>query len=508
MFKRIIKDTSIVSLATLFSRFLGLIRDILIANFFGTSSILEAFLVAFRIPNLLRSALGEGFSDSVAVPVLSEYRKDKYELFNISSHLLSIFIIVLSIVTAAGIIFSKYLVLCMAPGFLSDQETFLRAVSFTRITFLYIFLIGVSTCLTAILYSLKKFFIPAFTPAFLNIAFILGIPFFFHSLKNNVLLLCVVAGGILQVIFPFMGVLREGFRFKFRLREALSNSQIIRMFKLFVPRVWSSIVYQLSVLLDTILASFANIVGSGAICAIHYSSRFIQLPIALIALPIFRVTIVDLSEYHKYGRMDEFKKLFVFSFQNLIFFIIPIAVVFMVFGRGILDVILVRGGFKADSLEITASAFFFYSMGLLFFCAIKVLLGAFYSLKDTKTPAKTTAISLLVNAAFSILLMFPFKIAGVALGSSIAAMFNCFLLYYFLIKRIGPIDWEDTLVQLLKIISLSIIAAFFAGIAWNLLFFNKYIKLMVSGFIFCAIFAFGACVFGFRQIIYIKRKFS
>ena len=451
MFKKVIKNTSIISLGTLASRFLGFIRDILIAKFFGTSDILEAFLVAFRLPNIFRSVFAEGFTDSVATPIFSEYHNDRKKLFEIANHLLCIFFVALSLFTLLGIIFSKYLVMAFAPGYVSNIYKFNLAVSFTRITFFYLLLIGISSIIVSVLYALKNFFIPAFNPVFLNITFIPGVLFFSSSLKNYILVICVIVAGILEVIFPFLALKREGFRIQIltkgqsiikSFKEALKDKVIRRMLKLFLPRVWSSVIYHLNVFLDTIFASLIHIAGAGALAGIYYANRLIQFPFALIALAIAPVVIVDFSSYHKEGKLDDFKKLLVFSFQNIIFFVIPISFIFIFIPEGIVDVLFKRGEFNASSLAITSSVLFFYSFGLFFFCAIKLLVTSFYALKDTLTPARTATVSLIVNGISSALLMFPLKIGGVALGTTLAAVVNFLLLYRALSKKIGSINWE------------------------------------------------------------------
>ena len=178
MFNRLAKNTTILGLGTLFSRILGLLRDVLIAKYFGTSGILEVFIVAFRAPNLLRSIFGEGFSDSVATPALSVYSKDKKRLFKISNHLIIIFVLLLTVVTLLGVISSRYIVTLIAPGFISNASKFGIAVSFMKITFPYIFFIGLASNFMAILYAVKRFVGPAIVPSLLNISFILGILFF------------------------------------------------------------------------------------------------------------------------------------------------------------------------------------------------------------------------------------------------------------------------------------------------------------------------------------------
>lgn len=505
---RIIKNTYTLGLGTLFSRILGFIRDILIARFFGTSGLLEAFIVSFRLPNIFRSIFAEGFSDSVATPVLSESDKDKSEVFKLGSYLLSLFFVVLLIFSGLGAIFARYLVVLIAPGFVSQAAKFNLAVSFTRITFIYLLLIGLSSVMISVLYSLKKFFIPAINPAFLNISFILGIVFFSRFLENYILIACVLVAGVLQLVFPYLWLKREGFKFRFHFFKALRDSTIVRMLKLFIPRIWSSIIYHLSVFVDTIFSSLTLIVGSGALASVYYANRLIQFPFALIALSISRVAIVDLSSYHSQGNTEEFKKLFVFSFQNIIFFIIPLSIIFLFIPRAIISVIFARGAFDLYSLNMTSSVLFFYSFGLFFFCAIKLLVNSFYSLKDTVLPAKTATFSLLANIILSALLMFPLKIGGVALGSSLAAMLNFFLLYYFFCKRVGPLDWQDTRRQFLKILLLSILAAISARLLWQLLTYNKYLRLLSAVTAAAVIFFGGGYLMRLKQLRYLQTWIS
>jgi len=494
-----------LGLGTLSSRVLGFIRDMLIANFFGTTGILEAFIVSFRLPNIFRSIFAEGFSDSVATPVLSEHQGNKERMFEIGNHLLSLFTVVLFVATILGIIFAKFLVILIAPGFITESFKFNLAVSFTRITFIYLFLIGLSANIISLLYSLKKFFIPAINPVFLNISFIVGIIFFSRSNESYILVVCVVVAGLIQLIFPFIFLKREGFVLRFNFFKSLKESEVIRMLKLFIPRIWSSIVYHLSVFIDTIFSSLVSIVGQGALASVYYANRLIQFPFALIALSISRVAIVDLSSYHHRGNMDDFKKLFVFSLQNIIFFIIPLASFFLFASKDIINVIFTRGKFDIDSLNMTASVLFFYSFGLFFFCGIKLLVNSFYALKETTLPAKTATISLVINIILSAILMFPLKIGGVALGSSLAAAFNFGLLYYWLRKRIGKIDFQDTKTQFLKTLFLSVVIGITARILLDSLTLNKYINMLIVVISLLGIFITGGYILGIKQVNYLKK---
>jgi len=509
MFKKIIKNISIISLGTLISRIFGFIRDLLIAKFFGTSDVLEAFLVAFRLPNIFRNIFAEGFTDSVLTPTLSEYHKDRATLYKIVNKIFVLFSILSLIFVILGIIFSKYLVMISAPGYISYVSKFNLAVSFTKFTFIYLFLICISSIFTSTLYSLKKFFIPAINPVFLNISFIVGIIFFKNIFKNYLLVFCVVFAGILEVIFPYISLKKELFNLNIidyikKIKEIISDSVILKIFKLFIPRIWSSIIYHLSVFLDTILASLTDIVGKGALAGVYYANRVTQLPFALIALAIAPVVIVDFSIYYKEKNLDDFKKLLVFSFENIMFFIIPITSIFLFIPEAIIDVIFRRGEFDLYSLKITSSIFFFYSFGLFFFCAVKLLVSCFYSLKDTITPAKTATLSLIVNGILSVIFMFPLKAGGLALGTSISAAFNFFLLYFALIKKIGKIYLGGIKIYFLKVIFLSIIIGVISKILWINLYYNKYLKIFIVASVCVLIFTIFSYILGFKQLDYLK----
>ncbi|MCF7873621.1 MAG: murein biosynthesis integral membrane protein MurJ [Candidatus Omnitrophica bacterium] len=500
MFKQIAKNTTLMGSGTLLSRIFGFIRDVLIASFFGTSAGLEAFLVAFRIPNIFRTIFAEGFSDSVATPVLSSYRKDKEKIIGIGQDLICVLSFFLLLFTLIGIIFAKYFVILVAPGFITQSYKFNLAVSFSQITFFYLFLIGLTSNFTSILYAYKKFFIPAISPVFLNLCFIGGILFFGRAFGVKVLVFSVLAGGVCQLLVSFFALYRQGFRLKFNLIKALGNSQIIKMFKLFVGRLFSSLIYHLSVLVDTIFSSLTFIVGQGALASIYYANRLIQFPFAIVILSLSRVVMVDLSFYHKEKDMNKFKELLVFSFQNVIFFVLPISLIFLFLPRGIINVIFGRGEFDLYSLNITASVLFFYSFGLLFFCGIKLMVNSFYALADTKTPAKSAGLALLVNVVLSGILIFPLGVGGVALGSSLAAIFNFFLLFHLLKEKIGAIPWQDTKIYFVKVLTLSLIHGLTSWVIWQIFSYNKYIKIAVVAGIGFVIFLLGGYFLKIKQV--------
>lgn len=505
MFRKIIRNTTLVGLGTLSSRILGLIRDVLLAQIFGTCAIFEAFVVAFQIPNVFRSIFAEGFVDSVALPTLATYANKPKEMFGLANHLITVFALFSLVLTVVGIAFSKYIVYLLAPGFIAQPDKLALAISFTRITFLYLFFITVAANTNALLYAMKRFFIPAFNPVLLNVVFIVGLVFFARRVPEYTLMGCVLVGGLLQAYVPLHFLRKEGFVVKLQVKAAFTNIEVLHMLRLFVPRIWASIVYQLSVFIDTVYSSFTLVVGQGALAAIYYGSHFIQLPLSLIAMSLSRVILVDLSQSYNQKDMLKFKRILVFSFQNNNFFVLPIAIVILAIPKTIIDVVFKRGVFNADSLEITSSVLCAYGVGLLFFCMIKVFVHAFYALKDTVTPAKVATISLLVNVIVSGALIYPLKISGVALGSSIAAMLNCYLLYRKLIKVIGAFDWEETKRQFLCLAGISFVMVIVMKCLLLVLPFNKYLNFSLVSFVGLGIFLILGHFIGLKQIAFLKK---
>lgn len=494
-----------MSTGILFSRILGAVRDIIIARYFGTSGVLEAFIVSFRLPNILRSLFGEGFSDSVATPVLAEYQKDKDRLILLGSHLFSVVMLLLILCTLLGVFLAKPLVIAIAPGFLKESSKLALAAAFTRITFLYLFFIGLVAVLSSLLYVLKKFAFDAFVSSLFNICLICGILFFKEYFHNYILVISACAAGIIQFVAIYFYTRSQGISLKVRFKGAFGDKDIMRMGKLFIPRAGASVVYHLNVFIDTIFSSLGWIVGKGALAAIYYSNRIIQFPLALIALSISRVALVDLSGFHKENNFDEFKKLFLFSFHNILFFIIPAACIFLVMSREIVEVLFMRGDFSEASLAITAPVFFFYSFGLFFFCGIRLLVNTFYSLKDTATPAKAAGVSLICNVFLSAILMFPLKIGGVALASSIAGMLNFFILYKKLVSKVGGIHWGTTWNEIIKLCVAGFITSGVMKAAWLILPYNKYAKICVGMTAGCLSFLFLCNLLNITQFTYFKK---
>lgn len=448
IFKNLIKHTLIISSGTFVSRILGFLRDIVIARFFGTAYLIEAFMVAFRLPNMFRSLLGEGAVDSVVIPVISGHKKDE-SFRRVGGNLILFSFTILSIVVFFGIVFAKFIVMIIAPGFLSNPEKFQLTVRITRIIFSYLLFIGLSANLSGILYARGKYFVPSFSPIILNVVVIAGL-FFVVGLEELVsvyiLSYFVILAGFLQFLWNLIAA-KKYFKFKFNFKKAFHDSAIKKMVKLSVPRIWAVAVYHINVFVDTFLASFSFLAGYGAIAAIYYSNRLIQFPLALFSLGISRAALPKLSSLNAEKNTAEFKQTLNFSLKSLSFFILPFSVLFLTLSEPIIEVVFKRGEFDSYSVSITSLAFFFYSLGVFFFSAVRLLISTFYSLKDTKTPAKVATLALGLNVVLSVVLMQFLKVGGLAFASSLSSMIAFFTLLNILQKRLGKLDrgvWIET----------------------------------------------------------------
>jgi putative peptidoglycan lipid II flippase len=439
---RVAKAAGVVGAATLLSRVFGFIRDMVVAGFFGAGMATDAFFVAFRIPNLLRRLLGEGSLTVSFVPVFTEYLKkksleDAYELANIAFTALSS---VLVLVAIGGVVFSPLIVTVMAPGFVKSFLQYDLAVFLTRLMFPYIFFISLVALCMGILNSLRHFAAPALSPVILNIAMI-GAALTLRGLFREpiiALAVGVLLGGFLQLAmqWPFlvkMGVrLKPDFRFK---HEGLRKIGL-----LLLPTLIGSSVYQINILIGTVLAS---LLPKGSVSFLYYADRLVELPLGVFAIAVGTASLPSFSEQVSMGDFENFKKTISFSLRLILFITIPATVALIALRVPIISVLFQRGAFDEQSTLLTAQALLYYAMGLWAFSVIRVVDSAFFSIQDRKSPLKAAFVSLFVNVIFSVILMFPLKHGGLALATSIASAVNVMILAVILKRKIGAfIDGE------------------------------------------------------------------
>ncbi len=436
--RSLLKSGGIVSLGVLSSRALGFIRDVVIAQFLGTGILAEAFFVAQRIPNLLRDLVGEGAANAAIVPVLAEYtqKKSKEEWQELVNAVMAWGLIILGGLTILGMIAAPWIVKLMAPGFTDPAQSRLT-VELTRIMFPYLILIALTAFQTGILFSLQEFFTPSFGPCLLNVAMIASawLASLFSWPLAYALSAGVLAGGVLQFTVQWMALKKKGVHCSWP--KTLNNEGVKKIGRLIIPRLWGTGVYQLNVFVDTICASMVMIVGSGGIAAIYYANRIVQFPLGVFGYALSSVALPSMSKSASEGKMDEFNATLMYTLKKLMIVLVPAAIAMAVFAPFIIHVVFERGDFNAESTRITAQALLFFALGLPFYGAARILTSAFFALQDTRTPVKTATVCLGINAALNVLLMFPLKIGGIALASSISSLINVWMLWTALKKKSG-----------------------------------------------------------------------
>lgn len=455
--RHLLKSTGIIGSATALSRILGFIRDIVIAAFFGTAIYAQAFVVAFRIPNLLRDLVGEGAVNSALVPVLTEelHKNGKDSFLKLAQVLLNVMFVTLLALTAIGMLASPLIVRLIAPGFIADPEKFRVTVTLTRVLFPFLFLVGLWAYAMGVLNSLGKFASAAFGSSFLNLAMILSAVMFGENVFG--LAFGVLAGGLLQFIIQLPSLYSVGW--KARLTAEFDHPQARKAGVLIVPRILGAGIYQFNVFVSTILASLSWIVGEGAVAAIYYANRIWQLPLAIFGIALAQAALPTMSRHAAENDMAKMKETIRFSLKIVFFVLVPSSMGLMMLARPITKVLFERGAFTSYSTSITSSALFFYAFGLVACGGLKVLANAFYAMGDTRTPVKAAFYSAIINLFLNLALMWPFKVGGLTLANSIAVTFNFVMLYILLVKKLGDFGTEHIKESFLKVAAASVAMA-------------------------------------------------
>ena len=492
---KIAKAAGIVGGATLLSRIFGFIRDMVVAQLFGAGMATDAFFVAFRIPNLLRRLVGEGALTASFIPVYSEYiaQKPKEEGDELASASFSVLAVFLILLTGLGILFSPWIIKVMAYGFSQEPEKFKLTVLLTRVMFPYIFFIGLVALAMGVLNSWKHFAAPALAPVLLNIAIIACALSLSGVLPTPIMSLAigVLLGGIAQLFFQVPFIRKK--KIKLRLVFSLSHPGVKRIGLLMAPSVLGLGVTQLNVLVSTFLASY---LPAGSISFLYYADRLLEFPMGIFAIAIATAVLPAFSEHSAQRDVEGLKNTLSFALRLTFFVTLPAMVGLIVLRLPIINLLFQRGAFDAHSSAMTAQALLFYALGLAAFAGVRIIVPAFYSLQDTKTPVKVAFIALLANAGLGAVLMIPLRHGGLALATSLAAGLNFALLVLLLKKRLGRIGARKIFHSFLKNLGASVLMgcaayAICAGGQWSTSGATVEKIFLLSGAVVAGILAYG-----------------
>ncbi len=456
--KNVSRAAGVVSSFTFLSRILGLVRDMVIAAFFGTGMVADAFIVAFRIPNLLRRLFAEGSLTIAFIPVFTEYlaKKTRQDAFEMARVVLTFLALILVLVTLLGVVFAPWVVRLQAPGF-GSVEKYELTVFLTRITFPYIFLISIVAFFMGVLNSLRRFAAPAAAPIFLNVGIIFAACFISPHCSEPItgVAIGVIIGGILQVALQLPLVYREGLKLAPIWQPRHPALKTIGL--LMLPAVFGSAVYQLNSFIGTLLAS---LLVEGSVSWLYYADRIVQFPLGVFAIAISTAVLPSLSTQAVNKDFNAFGDTVVHALRLVFFITLPATAGMIVLGEPIFRVLFERGAFDAKSTLMTNQALFYYALGLWAFSGIRIVVSAFYAMQDTKTPVKVAFIALFVNLFAALALMGPLKHGGIALALSVSSLVQFCLLLFFLNKKIPLSNLSSAVKSVLKSISASVVMGF------------------------------------------------
>jgi putative peptidoglycan lipid II flippase len=439
--RAIFKSTSVVGITTLISRITGLARDMVYSQAFGAGPLADAFLVAFKIPNFLRRLFAEGAFSQSFVPVISEYkeRRSQDEVRELVDGVAGTLGVVLFVVTVIGVIAAPAIIFCFAPGWIDDEQgRFDLAVDMLRWTFPYLFFISLTALLSGVLNTYGRFALPAFTQVIMNVVMIVFAVWLApYTAKPGVTLaIGVFVSGLLQVGFQLPAVIKLGLFRAPRWQPAAEG--VRRIGKLMVPGILGSSMAQVSLLLDTMIASF--LIG-GSVAWLYFADRLMEFPLGVFSIALATVILPGLSRHHANASPERFTNTIDWALRLVILLVSPAAVAMLAFAGPMTATIFGYGKFGARDVLMASYALMAYSWGLLGFSLVKVLAPGYFARQDTRTPVRVGLIALAANMALNVgvvlpahYLGFPYPHILLATSTCVSAAINTLLLWRGLVK--------------------------------------------------------------------------
>ena len=430
----LLKSLATISSLTLVSRILAFVRDVLIARIFGAGMATDAFFVAFKLPNLLRRLFAEGAFSQAFVPIFGEYknRRGHEETQLLVDHVTTMLALILFVVTLVGVIAAPVFVFISAPGFLKDMPKFDLTVQLLRITTPYIFFISLVAVAAGILNTYNKFWVPAFAPILLNVCFIGAALWLAPYFDPPILALAwaVFIAGVVQLAFQIPFLKKIGMLPKFRF--STKDEGMRRVIRLMGPAVFGVSIAQISLIINTIFASFLAV---GSVSWLYYADRLMEFPSGVLGVALGSILLPSLSKCHADNNTAEYSRLLDWGLRLTIMLTLPAALALGMISVPLLSTFFQRGAFLAHDVLMTSYALIGYSVGLIGIILVKILAPGFYARQDIKTPVKIGVVTLLATQAMNAMFIGWLHHAGLALSIGLAACLNSSILFYYLRKR-------------------------------------------------------------------------
>ena len=434
--KKVTKAAGVVGLATLASRVGGYLRDRVIAHFFGAGAETDAFFVAFRIPNLLRRLFAEGTLTIAFIPIFTEVLKVKGEkaAFQLARAAMGMLLLALFAACGLGMIFTEEIVGAIAWGWDPGGQTFELAVRLTRLCLPFLLLVSLLALAGGVLNSMGHFFAPAAAPLLLNLSIIAAAIFLHGSFAVPAvsLVVGVLAGGVLQLILQIPYLRRK----KVPLSPAWRpfDPDLGRVLKLMGPAAFGAAVYQITVFMDTVLASY---LPQGTVSYLWYADRLMQFPLGIFAIAVSTAILPSLSRQAAAGDQAGMVETMGYGIRLTWFIALPATAGLLILAQPLMTLLFQGGRFEAEDARQASLALLGYGAGLWAVAAVRPVLQCFYALKDTRTPVLVAACALVLKLLVSLWLMGPLKQMGLTLATSCAGVFNLAVLVLLLRRRLG-----------------------------------------------------------------------
>lgn len=440
MSEKLAKSTAIVSIMTMLSRILGLVRDVVIMSVFGAGGLTDAFLVAFKLPNFLRRLFSEGAFSQAFVPVLTEYKNhlSHQDVRILISQTTGALLLILSALTALVVVFAPQVIGVFAFGFDPDSEKFSTATDLLRVTFPYLLLVTLTAFAGSILQSYQRFVVSAFAPVLLNMCMIVGALYIAPFFEKPIMALgyAVALAGLLQLVIHFPSLYRQ----KLLVAPSVNfkHEGVRKILRLMLPAIFGVSVTQINMLLNSVFASW---LPDGSVSWLYTAERMSELPLGLIGVAIGTVILPSLSANATNDDSNAFSATLDWATRLVVLVGLPASVALLLISDVLIQALFLRGEFGLNDALMSGQALQGLAGGILGFMLIKVFAPAFFARQQSKLPVKIGLIAIGANVIFSGFLIFVFEKmhlaphAGLAFANTLASLVNAGLLYFYLHKE-------------------------------------------------------------------------
>ena len=452
----------LIAIASIASRFLGFLRDRILASQFGAGDTLDAYYAAFRIPDLLYSLLVLGALSAAFVPIFTEFlaEKKEEEAWKLTSGTLYLLLLFLGGLSLLGIVFAPWLTALIAPGF--SPEKMDTVAMLTRVMLLSPIFLAVSAVFGGVLISFKQFAAYSLAPIFYNVGIICGALFFVPFIGPVGLAWGVVLGSFLHMMTQYPSLRRSGFHFKLHSIDIWKDTTVRKVIRLMIPRSLGLAVNQISLLAVTI---FASTLASGSLAVFTLANNIQSVPLGLFGIAFSVAVFPSLSFFAAKKKEEDFFAILTETSRRILFFVLPLSLFIIIFRAQFVRVILGTGHFDWEDTILTFEVLKFLAISLFAQSLIPLFARAFFALQNTKTPFYIALWSAIIQIVLIPFLLPEYSVLGLAIAFSVGSILNFVLLYIALRKRLAMWNDREFLIPILKILFATLCSAFIAQVS-------------------------------------------